>query len=86
MPTKQRGASGEIELEYYWRESGSGHREQTTETRLIGRDKTVELVITSSDDNAIKATRQTGGERYSIAVEKLIELIKTHGENLPRAK
>lgn len=83
MPGEYRGASGEIELEYRWQESASGHKDETTRKHLIGKNKEVELEIENADFNAIKGSEHSNAVRYTISVENLVDLIKQHGKRVP---
>jgi hypothetical protein len=84
MPTREEtGPEGEIRLYYQCEESASSHRDITRRARLrvpVDLEKTVVLTLESSDSNAIKQTRDTNKMEFSIPIEKLIELIKEHGE------
>jgi len=80
---EKTGPEGEIGLYYESEESASSHRDITRRAKLRVPDdleKTVVLTLESSDSNAIKQTRYTNKKEFSIPVEKLIELIKEHGE------
>ncbi len=80
MPSKRRGASGVIELEWHWSESGSGHREQESQSTLAGSGDSVILEYSSSDQNAITGYDDVVKEAYSISVDDLIRFIKTKGK------
>lgn len=86
MKIDHRDASGQIELEYHSEESASSHRDQWHHSDLFGKGKLVELEIKSCDHVASKGTSDSSGERYSIPVKDLIELIKIHGKRLPRRR
>jgi hypothetical protein len=70
-----------MELYYHCGESGSGHREQTSQAVLKpDGEKSVLLTVSESDHNAIKNTMDKSESKYSISVDQLIELIKKHGK------
>ena len=88
MPRREEtGPEGEIELYYQNEESASSHRDITRRAILRVPDdleKTLVLTLESSDSNAIKQTRDTNKNEFSITVEKLIALVKEHGEEYHR--
>lgn len=82
MPSKKTGANGRMVLEHYRRENGSGSRETNEIWTLVGLGGLVQLEYSLDDDNAAKGTSSNTIEPYSIEVDQLINLIKTHGKRL----
>ena len=73
---KERSSSGEIELSYSYRESGSSHMEHEEVKKLIGSKHTVVLETISSSTNYYEmGSNDSSKVSYEISVQDLIKLI-----------
>lgn len=75
-----RGPSGEIELRFEHAESGGEHRDTYETITLKAAGEQLLLIEATRSTTVYNQSESTREDRYEIAPELLIELIKKHGK------